>query len=144
MAAEQHPPWGPDPWDPVECKRYIVEEIGNKEQFPARHPYQPGATIVLERLIELYGENFFNSSKRVLRNWLEDLEGGSPEERALWYDWRKAQADRVESKWWISEHASQVVACWNDGGKSFQYISLIHLGKSAKHVSATCYFVLEK
>lgn len=95
MAAEQHTPWGPDPWDPVECKRYIVEEIGNKEQFPARHPYQPGATIVLERLIELYGENFFNSSKRVLRNWLEDLEGGSPDERALWYDWRKAQADRV-------------------------------------------------
>lgn len=95
MATEQHALWGPDPWDPVECKRYIVEEIGNRGQFPARNPFLPGSMKVLERLMERYGEDYYSSLTRVLRDFLENQEEGSLEEQALWQDWRLAQADRV-------------------------------------------------
>ncbi|KAI4145181.1 MAG: hypothetical protein LQ341_002454 [Variospora aurantia] len=89
--------WGPDPWDPLECKRYIVEELGNAEQFPAQNPYSPGFITFLQRLEERYGEDYITSAARVLRNFLEDPGEGSPEEQALWHKWRVAQADRVWS-----------------------------------------------
>lgn len=93
--SEQVSVWGPEPWDPLECKRYIVEVIGNSEQFPALNPYHPGATTILDRLINRYGDDYSKSCAKLLRNFLEDLEDGSPEEQKLWRDWRLAQADRV-------------------------------------------------
>ncbi|KAL8647633.1 MAG: hypothetical protein Q9210_005443 [Variospora velana] len=70
--------WRPDPWDPLECKR-------------------SGFITLLQRLDERYGENYITSAARVLRNFLEDPEEGSPKEQALWHKWRVAQADRVVS-----------------------------------------------
>ncbi|KAL9022440.1 MAG: hypothetical protein Q9185_000347 [Variospora sp. 1 TL-2023] len=108
--------WGPDPWDPLECKRYIVEELGNAEQFPARNPYSPCFITLLKRLDERYGEDYITSAARVLRNFLEDPEEGSPEEQALWQKWRVAQADRVPSKRRLLVQAKKSVESWSDGG----------------------------
>ncbi|KAI4116916.1 MAG: hypothetical protein LQ345_002750 [Seirophora villosa] len=98
IAAEEIAVWGPDSWDPLECERYIVEEVGNTERFPAYNPYNPGFVTLLHRLKERYGEDYIKSAARVLRDFLEDLEGGSPEEQALWHEWRMTQAERVSAQ----------------------------------------------
>lgn len=72
------------PWDPFECKQFIIDVVGNQERFPEREPYYPGFIAVLERLIKRYGEDYSKSSARVLRNFLENPNEGTAEERALW------------------------------------------------------------
>lgn len=83
------------PWDPVQCHQYIVDIIGNQERFPERYPYDAGCYALLQRLGERYGEELLRSSSRVLRNFLENPNQGTPEEQVLWREWRSAQAERT-------------------------------------------------
>lgn len=85
------------PWDPIECHQFIVEVVGNQERFPEQYPYATGRIALLQRLLERYGEDYFRSCSCVLRNFLENPNQGTLEERALWHGWRSAQADRVVS-----------------------------------------------
>ncbi|KAL9602526.1 MAG: hypothetical protein Q9219_001821 [cf. Caloplaca sp. 3 TL-2023] len=86
-----------DPWDPNECRRYLVDVVGNQERFPERNPYPAGATAILERLKYRYGEDYFKSSSRVLRNYLENPDEGTLEEQTIWRGWRNGQAQRVRA-----------------------------------------------
>ncbi|KAL9576388.1 MAG: hypothetical protein Q9212_007140 [Teloschistes hypoglaucus] len=92
------PPGNPIPWDPSECLNYLVNVIGAQERLPQRVPFKGGSTGLLERLGERYGEDYLKSSCRVLRQFLEDPTRGSTEERAIWREWREAQAAKV-SMW---------------------------------------------
>ena len=84
-----------DPWDPFGCKRFIVNVVGNEERFPEQEPYRPGAIVLLQRLIDRYSADYSKSCACVLRDFLEDLDEGTLEEKTLWHEWRLAHADRV-------------------------------------------------
>lgn len=95
MNAEINPPEAPEQFDPVECKHYIVEVIGNQERFPEREPYQTGLLAAGSRLLERYGEDWGSSFCRIFREFLEDPDEGTMEERAIWSDWRREHAAKV-------------------------------------------------
>lgn len=92
---EQDPPDRPIPWDPSECRKYLVNVVGDQERLPQKVPYEGGSTALLERLGQRYGEDYLKSSSQVLRQFLEDPSQGSPEERAIWSGWRVSQAAKV-------------------------------------------------
>lgn len=85
-------------WDPLECQAYIVETIGNNEQFPRDNVYYPGFMVVLLRLMERYGEDYYKSYAHVLRAFLEDFSIGTEAEKELWASWRSEHASRIVSK----------------------------------------------
>ena len=85
----------PIPWDPVECRTYIVTVIGNQERFPERYSYHDGSIKLQNRLHHRYGEDYAKSCSKLLRAFLEDLETGTPEERSIWHEWRLAHDAKV-------------------------------------------------
>ncbi|KAL8812805.1 MAG: hypothetical protein Q9223_007199 [Gallowayella weberi] len=97
---------GPVQWDPVECKNYIVEVVGNQERFPEREAYQPGCQALQIRLHQRYGEDYAKSCSKVLRAFLEDPETGTPQEQAIWHGWRRAHSARVG----LHNHLAKAVA----------------------------------
>ncbi|KAL8833546.1 MAG: hypothetical protein Q9170_004201 [Blastenia crenularia] len=151
MTAEQ-----PCRWDPVGCKQYIVDVIGNQERFPEGVPYSSGTITVLERLINRYGEEYCSSSARVFRNFLEDLNEGTSEEQALWHGWRLTQADKVvglnthsrtarnkhifpqSSKWSLVLRAEEAIQSWDDGDLPIkQYSPIQPHSPSSSHYSSS-------
>ncbi|KAL8732473.1 MAG: hypothetical protein Q9166_002686 [cf. Caloplaca sp. 2 TL-2023] len=95
MNIQQTNPVGPVQWDPNECRRYIVEVLGNQERFPERKAYHPGSSALQQRLHQRYGEDYAKSCSKALRNFLEDLETGTSDEQAIWQAWRLAHSTRV-------------------------------------------------
>ncbi|KAL8725315.1 MAG: hypothetical protein Q9181_006460 [Wetmoreana brouardii] len=120
MAVELGIPSCPSPWDPMVCKHYIAEVIGNQERFPERELYDPGFMTILERLQDRYGADHFKSICHVFRNYLENPDEGTNEEQALWHQWRVEQADKAvrEPKWPRLVETRKCVILWNDGGQS--------------------------
>ncbi|KAI4238252.1 MAG: hypothetical protein L6R40_005792 [Gallowayella cf. fulva] len=88
--SSQHDNGSPLQWDPIECKAYIVEVVGNTERYPQREDYEVGSLTLQNRLHRRYGEDYAKSCSKVLRDFLEDLETGTREEQEIW---------RLEKTW---------------------------------------------
>lgn len=93
--SSQHDNGSPLQWDPIECKAYIVEVVGNTERYPQREDYEVGSLTLQNRLHRRYGEDYAKSCSKVLRDFLEDLETGTREEQEIWREWRIAHGARV-------------------------------------------------
>ena len=95
MCTQQTDAGLPVRWDPTECRTYIVEVVGKQERFPERQLYHTGSITLQSRLHHRYGADYAKSCSKLLRDFLEDVETGTPEEQSIWHEWRMAHGVRV-------------------------------------------------